>query len=178
MPNITPARLSLALATLLACKPGTGDTASDTDPSTGSTAGTPSTGLTDTEGNTSTGDPATSTSTSEGASTTAEPTTNATTDHGTTSTGVVSCGGGWCAAKDSLNIIIMDNHEPPHELVIPAFDADACVERTYEFTGAADHTHTLTITPTDFAIIDAGGQIEIESSEAEGHTHLVWSDCE
>jgi hypothetical protein len=194
MPTIKPTRILLAATALLACTPGKGDSASDTDPSTGGTATTTSsTSLTGTGGHTSTSDPstgATSTSTGDDANPTPGPTTGPTTEIGSTSTGHVTthpgttttgdepCGSGWCTTKDVLNIILYDNHEPPHELEISAVDAALCVEQTFEFTGPADHTHTVTFTAEHFAIMDVGGSIEVESSEAQGHTHKVWSDCE
>jgi len=190
MPTIKPTRILLAATALLACTPGKGDSASDTDPSTGGTATTTSsTSLTGTGGHTSTSDPstgATSTSTGDDAITTTGPTTeigststgHVTTHPGTTTTGDEPCGSGWCTTKDVLNIILYDNHEPPHELEISAVDAALCVEQTFEFTGPADHTHTVTFTAEHFAIMDVGGSIEVESSEAQGHTHKVWSDCE
>lgn len=61
--------------------------------------------------------------------------------------------------------------------MIPAVDVAACEARTYEFTGLAVHTHTVTLTPEHIATIDQGGSVEIESSEAQGHIHTVWSDC-
>ena len=195
MPTFNPTHLVVALTALLACTPGKSDSTGDIAPSTGSTADPPgSTSLTGTDGDTSTSDPSTgpiSTSTTTGdiATTSAWPTTE-TTELGTTSTGHVTthpgtttemlppCGTGWCTTKDILNIEIYDNHDLPHELVITAADAALCTEQTFEFTGLADHTHTLTLTAEHFDIIDKGGQIEVESSEAQGHTHLVWSDCE
>ncbi|WP_434427401.1 hypothetical protein [Nannocystis pusilla] len=160
-------------ASLLACGPTSGETTAATT-TTGDTASTtaathepdPSTGATT---------DVTTTALTTGA------TIVSTTDHAETSTttgpGPV-CGEGWCAAKDVLNVIIQDNHEPPHELVIPAVDVAACEARTYEFTGLADHTHTITLTPEHIATLDQGGSIEIVSSEAQGHTHTVWSDCQ
>ena len=159
----------LVSASLLACGPTSGETTAATTTSGDTTA-------------THDPDPSTGTTTDDtGTAPTTGPTVTSTTDHAETSTttgpGPV-CGEGWCAAKELLNIIIQDNHEPPHELVIPAVDVAACEARTYEFTGLADHTHTVTLTPEHIAVIDQGGSIEVTSSEAQGHTHTVWSDCE
>lgn len=175
MPTLGLTRILLVCASLLACGP-TSDETTGGPTSTGDTAA--STAATHEP------DPSTGTTT-DGTST--APTTGSTvastamTDHAETSTTTgpgPTCGEGWCAAKDVLNVLIQDNHEPPHELVIPADDVAACEARTYAFTGLADHTHTVTLTPEHLATLDQGGSIEIASSEAQGHTHTVWSDCE
>ncbi|MFZ6177607.1 hypothetical protein [Nannocystis pusilla] len=174
MPTLNLARI-LVGASLLACGPTSDETTAATT-TTGDTASTTA----------ATHEPDPSTGTTTDGTTTA-PTTGstvastATTDHaetGTTTSPGPVCGAGWCAAKELLNVQIHDNHEPPHELEIPAVDVAACEARTYEFTGLADHTHAVTLTPEHIATIDQGGSIEIESSEAQGHTHTVWSDCE
>ncbi|MFY0532204.1 hypothetical protein [Nannocystis pusilla] len=146
---------ALACAALLACGPNSGET---------------------TAGETT----AASTSTTTSTTSDPEPSTgpNTTSATSTTTTTGPACGEGWCASKDVLNIVIHDNHEPPHELVIPAGDVKACELRTYSIQGAADHDHTITLTPELFLAIDGGGQFELESTEAQGHTHTVWGDCE
>lgn len=175
MTTLGLAPILLVCASLLACGPTSGETTAATT-TTGDTASTTAT--------THEPDPSTGTTTDgsdtapTGGSTVAS---TATTDHAETSTTTgpgPTCGEGWCAAKDVLNILIHDNHEPPHELVIPAVDVAACEARTYAFTGLADHTHTVTLTPEHIATIDQGGSVEIASSAAQGHTHTVWSDCE
>lgn len=186
---------ALSLAFPLACVPGSGSTTSDgattADTTTAGTSGdTTSTQTSDTSTDT-TVDPTTSPSTSD-TETSTTTTGDTTTTTGTTTTGDTTttdgsstgdttggvCGGGWCSGKEFANVIIYDNHDPPHELLIPAADVEACVERTYDIQGDADHNHTITLTPQHFAAIDAGGQIDLVSSEAQGHTHEIWSDCE
>ncbi|WAS98071.1 hypothetical protein [Nannocystis punicea] len=184
MPTLDIARIALVCA-VLACGPNSGETTAETTQadSTGASASTTTTAASEPDPVTGT----TTDATTGDITTTALPTgslttSTATTEHEATSTttdpGQV-CGEGWCAAKDFINVVIKDNHEDaPHELVIPTSDVKACELRTYGIQGAADHDHTITLTPELFLAIDDGGQFDLESTEAQGHTHMVWGDCE
>ena len=75
-------------------------------------------------------------------------------------------------------MILYDNHRAEHTISILLEHVDACDERDYDIQGAADHSHIVTLLPGHYGEIDVGGQITVTSTEAMGHTHDVWSDCE
>jgi hypothetical protein len=194
---------ALGLAAALACESKPDATTGATTGSTSTSTSTSSSTGTTHAHTTSTGhDHPTTAASTTGAASTGSTTSSTTHDHGTT-TGTThhhdpsstsssssspgstteggdnTCGGEWCSAKTAANIIIYDNHrDTPHILEVPSGDVEACLERTYDIQGEADHTHSVTFTPAHFTTIDMGGQVNIESTAAQGHTHLIWSDCE
>jgi len=158
-------RGALSISLALACSPKPGAPTSGSSSGTqGVTSGTSGTSVA-ASGPTATSVAASDSSAATGAS---DPTTG----------GTGSCRSGWCAAKDFVNVLVADDHPTPHELVIPGSDAAACEAHSYAMMGAADHDHTFTLSADEFQLLNMGGQVEHPSSEAQGHTHLVWTDCE
>ncbi len=70
---------------------------------------------------------------------------------------------------------ISDNHG--HTLALPAGDENSTVAMVYPITGAADHIHTVTLTPAQFALIKAKTAVTVISSVGLGHTHTVTVNC-
>ena len=61
-----------------------------------------------------------------------------------------------------------------HELVIPAADLAARVEKTYDVQGIADHTHTVILPPAEFEKLTKSGNTKVFTSRADdGHDHLA-----
>ena len=61
-----------------------------------------------------------------------------------------------------------------HELVIPAADLAAKVEKTYDVQGIAGHAHTVTIPAAEFEKLTKSGNMKVFTSRAEdGHDHLA-----
>lgn len=71
---------------------------------------------------------------------------------------------------------ISSNHG--HVLTVTKEDVVAAVDKTYDITGAATHSHTVTLTAANFASLqsDPNGQVMVTSS-VTGHTHQVTIRC-
>jgi hypothetical protein len=90
---------------------------------------------------------------------------------------------GYCAAKaeQQANAYILENHsaaEGSHAIRITQDHVMACAAREYDIRGDADHSHVFTLFEGHFGLLDVGGSIELDSTEANGHTHVLWADCE
>ena len=73
------------------------------------------------------------------------------------------------------NSQISQNHG--HSLAIPAGDIEAGAGKSYSIKGSADHNHDLALTADDFAMIMAGSEVTITSTNDDGHTHEVTIRC-
>jgi hypothetical protein len=60
-----------------------------------------------------------------------------------------------------------------HELVIPAADIAAKVEKTYDIQGVAGHAHEVTISAADFERLGKGEAFSLKSSVVDDHRHVV-----
>ncbi len=69
---------------------------------------------------------------------------------------------------------IASNHG--HELVMPMGDLTATGDKTYDITGSAGHTHTVTFTEAQRKDIAAGKSI-VAASTSSGHAHDVTASC-
>lgn len=72
------------------------------------------------------------------------------------------------------NVSISDNHG--HQLTVSKSAVAAGVEETYNITGIAGHSHTVTITSAHFASLAANQQVSIMSTGG-AHTHSVTVTC-
>lgn len=64
-----------------------------------------------------------------------------------------------------------------HEMVIPAADMAAKVEKTYDIQGVAGHAHAVKVTAADFQKLANGEPLTLTSSTSsipEPHAHLVF----
>jgi hypothetical protein len=59
-----------------------------------------------------------------------------------------------------------------HEVVIPAADVAAQVEKTYDIQGLAGHAHTVTLSAADFQKLNKGGPVTLHSSRDPDDAHL------
>lgn len=78
------------------------------------------------------------------------------------------------ACDGAVNVSIANNHG--HVLVVPLADVLAGVDKTYDIQGASPHTHSVTITATDFLVMKSADPIQVTSTSA-GHTHVVTVMC-
>ena len=69
---------------------------------------------------------------------------------------------------------IASNHG--HELIVTAEDVNAGVDKTYDIQGTSAHSHSVTVTSADFAVLSTGGSVTILSSK-DGHSHSVDVTC-
>lgn len=80
---------------------------------------------------------------------------------------------------------ILDNHLPSggdHKLVVPAADVVAALEKVYDIRGDnVGHTHTVTITASNFISLQNGVAVTVVSSNngpvGFGHEHTVQLSC-
>jgi hypothetical protein len=84
-------------------------------------------------------------------------------------TGGTSSGGGACGST------IGTNHG--HAVTVTKADAMAGVAKTYDIQGGSDHSHTLSISAAQFAMLAAGDPVTITSSNDAGHDHAVTVSC-
>jgi hypothetical protein len=90
-----------------------------------------------------------------------------TTESGSTTGGAV-CEDGASATE------ISNNHG--HDLTVPADDIQAGVEQIYDIQGTADHSHTVTLKPPNFAALRQGSPIAVFSDGGD-HPHGMTLSC-
>lgn len=94
------------------------------------------------------------------------------------------CGEESLCDENGVTVVIEDNHPSgTHELDIPASDVADAQTQTYDIQGLnTGHGHTVTVTADDFADLDAGDAVTLESSDTgaagEDHTHGIVLDCD
>jgi len=90
-------------------------------------------------------------------------------DGGSEGTAGSSSGGGACGST------IATNHG--HSVTVTKADASAGAAKSYDIQGGADHSHTLSISAAEFAMLAAGDPVTITSSTDAGHAHAVTVSC-
>ena len=88
--------------------------------------------------------------------------------YGDTATATPSSSAG-CAAA------IADNHG--HVLSIPAADLDSAVDKTYSIQGSADHSHQVSFTAAQLALLKGGKAVVVTTSVTLGHNHAITESC-
>ncbi len=78
-------------------------------------------------------------------------------------------------ACTSPNEVIGANHG--HTLTVTLADLNAGMDMTYDITGGSAHSHDVTITAAQFAMIKAGMTVSVTSTSGGGHTHGVTITC-
>jgi len=81
-------------------------------------------------------------------------------------------GGGSCAAVTSR---IDANHG--HVLAVPAADIAAGTAQTYGIMGSSGHTHSVTLSATDFASLQSDGMVVVTSTTSSAHMHAITVTC-
>jgi hypothetical protein len=154
--------------------PTTGD--GDGDPTTGDGDGDPTTGDGDGDPTTGDGDGDPTTGDGDGDPTTGDGDGDPTTGDGD---GDPTTGDGDGDEEQACPLgasgSIADNHG--HVLLIPQADILAGVQKVYDIKGNANHSHTVTMTASDFAFIAQGNQIDKMASYLQGHDHAVYIAC-
>jgi hypothetical protein len=93
-------------------------------------------------------------------------------DDGVSSDAGVSCTENGANARGAD---ISQNHG--HVLVISMADIAAGVERTYDIMGTSLHTHSVTITAEQFAMLQTNRSITATSSVTSAHSHVIEVLC-
>jgi hypothetical protein len=52
-------------------------------------------------------------------------------------------------------------------------DVEAGTPRTYDISGTAGHSHTVSLSAADFSVLETTGSLIVTASTAEGHDHMV-----
>ena len=70
---------------------------------------------------------------------------------------------------------IADNHPTPHSAIIKKASIDAGGAIDLDIQGAANHTHTVSLTADQMALIKAKGMVTVTSTSggSDPHTHSV-----
>jgi len=64
-----------------------------------------------------------------------------------------------------------------HNLTVSATDVNSGAEKTYNITGSAGHSHSVTVTADDFLTLKDNLPVTIDSTAGGGHTHSVTVSC-
>jgi hypothetical protein len=62
-------------------------------------------------------------------------------------------------------------------MMVSVADVTAGVEKTYDITGSAPHTHMVTVTAANMASLKTGGTVMVQSTTGGAHTHAVTVMC-
>lgn len=76
---------------------------------------------------------------------------------------------------NGTRVNISSNHG--HTLEIPAADVMAGAARTYDITGSGDHSHSVTISAAQMAMLAANSSIQVTSTAGGAHTHSISVSC-
>lgn len=80
-----------------------------------------------------------------------------------------------CSANGMSASTIAANHG--HRIIVSAEDVNAGVSKTYNIEGNAGHSHSITISPANFALLQNNEQVTINSSSGNNHSHQVTISC-
>ena len=81
---------------------------------------------------------------------------------------------GNCNANGTT-IRISANHG--HVLVVSMDDVMAGTDKTYDIMGTSAHTHSVTVTAAQFAMLQSNQQITTTSTVASSHSHSILVMC-
>jgi hypothetical protein len=82
---------------------------------------------------------------------------------------------GGSSSADVCQTMIASNHG--HQLRLPEADVAAGADKTYDITGSADHSHSVSLTAAQFSDLGAGTEVTVTSTSGAGHTHSVRINC-
>lgn len=79
-----------------------------------------------------------------------------------------------CLANGT-NSSIASNHG--HSLQVSKSDINAGVEKQYNIKGSSSHTHTVTVSASNFTTLKSNQQIKVNSTSDDSHSHSVTISC-
>ncbi len=77
--------------------------------------------------------------------------------------------------KNGTKNAINGNHG--HEFKVSKEDVKAGTTKDYSITGTASHSHTITVSSDNFDNLKRNQQIEMTSTNGNGHTHVIIVSC-
>ena len=80
-----------------------------------------------------------------------------------------------CSSTGMNASTIAANHG--HSIVVSAEDVANGIEKSYNIEGTAGHSHIITISAANFALLQNSEQIVINSSSGNNHSHQVTISC-
>ena len=80
-----------------------------------------------------------------------------------------------CLSNGARASGITGNHG--HSLVVSRDDVNSGSEKTYTIDGTSGHSHSITISSTDFDKLKNNEPVEITSTVGSGHDHIVIVSC-
>ena len=99
-------------------------------------------------------------------------------------TNAAACGGGGGqqdaamignCLQNGTTVSIAANHG--HVLVVAKADVTAGVAKTYDIMGTADHTHSVTVSVSNFASLMTNHAISVQSTVTSAHQHSITVIC-
>lgn len=80
-------------------------------------------------------------------------------------------------AGGQCGVTIAGNHG--HVLVLPLADLDSPTARSYDIQGSAVHTHSVTFSAAQLAMLKAGQVVSVTSTafSGDGHSHVLSERC-
>ncbi len=88
-----------------------------------------------------------------------------------------SAGGGESSCLAAVVADISCPHDQPHELTVPLADIMTGAAMQYDIQGQADHSHTISLSPADFATLKAGGTVYKFVEADQYQDHCVTLSC-
>jgi len=66
-----------------------------------------------------------------------------------------------------------------HTMTVAVADVNSTVDKSYDITGTANHSHSVTLTAQQLAQLKAGTAVSVTSTAGgtDGHTHAVAVNC-
>jgi hypothetical protein len=71
--------------------------------------------------------------------------------------------------------VISYNHG--HDFTVPGADIAGGNAHSYDITGSADHSHSVSLTAEDMATLADNRPLQVTSSAGGGHTHMISIYC-
>ena len=88
------------------------------------------------------------------------------------------CGGGGDSAQvDPTACGAQFDFNHGHVLVVPKADLDSPTPMTYDISGSAGHSHTVTFSLAQLATLKAGTSVTVTSTTTLAHQHVVTVSC-
>lgn len=97
---------------------------------------------------------------------------------------LAGCGGGGSSSPpapppgpsaSTCGASISDNHG--HVLAMPLTDLDSPTDKTYDIQGSAGHTHSVTFSVAELAMLKTGQVVTKSTSVTLGHDHSIGERC-
>jgi hypothetical protein len=76
---------------------------------------------------------------------------------------------------NGTSVNIAGNHG--HVLMVSKAEVTAAADKTYDITGTAAHSHSVTVTAANFATLASNQSVSLTSTSGGNHTHSILVMC-